>query len=205
MTASFPDAHQLRIEEITPAAATRRASRVREGSETVSLLLPGGEGLSSQVLRVEFNYFTGRIAWRPILVSVALLAIGNIMGTIMLGQSIGKAIKRWLWLGRGGRPPAKHDGVVVNGDRLRAIEPGRSSRAQVLALCGAPQEERQRLAGHEHTLVYRGTVVTTHRRFGLGWLATVSHREVEHHEVVVTLEGERVRDVESRISRSRAQ
>jgi hypothetical protein len=204
MTMSFPDANHLRIEEITPSTATRRASRVREGSETVSLLLPGGEGVSSQLLRVEYNYFTGTIAWRPILVSVALLAIGNIMGTVMLGQSIGKAFKRWLWLGRGGTPPAKHDGIVVTGDTLRAIEPGRSTHAEVLALCGAPQEERQRLAGHEHTLVYRGSVVITHRKFGFGWLATVSHREVEHHEVMIAIENDRVRDVEARVSRARA-
>src|SRR6185503_12435003 len=67
MTVSFPDADHLRIEEIAPSAATRRSSRVRAGSETVALLLPGGDGLSSQVLRVEFNYFSGAFAWRPIL------------------------------------------------------------------------------------------------------------------------------------------
>jgi hypothetical protein len=52
--------------------------------------------------------------------------------------------------------------------------------------------------------VYRGTVLNTHRHFTLGWLATVSHREVEHHEVVVEIEDDRVRDVEWRVGRSRA-
>ncbi|HYE93051.1 MAG TPA: hypothetical protein VEA38_18620 [Terriglobales bacterium] len=203
MTIGFPDAHQLRIEEITPATATRRASRVREGNETVSLLLPGGEGLSSQVLRVEFNYFAGRIAWRPILVSVALLAIGNIMGTIMLGQSIAQLARRWLWLGRGGAPPAKTNGTVIPAETLRTIEPGRSTHADVLRACGPPQEERERLAGHEHTLLYRGDVILTHRRFGFWWLAGVSHRELEHHEVVITLGDDYVRDVESRVSRTK--
>jgi hypothetical protein len=203
MSVNFPDADHLRIEEITPSTATRRGSRVRAGTEAVSLLLPGGDGLSSQVLRVDFNYFSGTIAWRPILVSLALLAIGNIMGTIMLGQSIGSLARRWLWLGRGGTPPARRNGVVVAGDTLRALEPGVSTHADVLSLCGPPQEERRRLAGRQRTLVYRGSVVTTHRRFGMGWLATVSHREIEHHEVVVEIEDERVRDVESRVGRSR--
>jgi hypothetical protein len=54
------------------------------------------------------------------------------------------------------------------------------------------------------TLVYRGTVLLTHRRFGWGWVATVSHREIEHHEVVVEIEDDRVRDVEARVGRSRA-
>jgi hypothetical protein len=46
--------------------------------------------------------------------------------------------------------------------------------------------------------------LTTHRRFGFGWLATVSHRDIEHHEVVVEIEDDRVRDVEWRVGRSRA-
>jgi hypothetical protein len=205
MTISFPDADHLRIEEITPLAATRRGSRVRAGGETVSLLLPGGDGLGSHVMRVEFNYFSGRIAWRPIIVSLVLLALGNVMGTIMLGQSIGSLLRRWFWLGRGGRPPARQSGAVIPSDTLRAIEPGTSTHGDVLRLCGAPQEERQRRGGRERTLVYRGTVLTTHRRFGMGWLATVSHREAEQHEVVVEIEDDRVRDVEARVGRSRAE
>jgi hypothetical protein len=203
MNLTFPDAHQLRIEEISPPGATRRGSRVRAGSETVSLLLPGGDGLSSQVLRVEFNYFTGSIAWRPIIVSLVLLALGNVMGTIMLGQSIGNLVRRWFWLGRG-VPRARHAGAVIAPETLRVIEPGASSYADVVRLCGAPQEERQRRAGRQRTLVYRGTVLTTHCKFGVGWFATVSHREIEHHEVVVEIEDDRVRDVEARVGRARA-
>ena len=205
MTVSFPDADHLRIEEITPSAATRRSSRVRAGSETVSLLLPGGDGLSSQVMRIEFNYFSGVIAWRPILVSLVLLALGNIMGTIMLGQSITSLVRRWFWMGRGGAPPVKRNGIVIPDDTLRGIEPGRSTHADVLRVCGAPQEERSRLAGRRRTLVYRGSALTTHRRFGFGWFATVSHREIEHHEIVIELDGDRVQDIEARVSRSRAE
>jgi hypothetical protein len=203
MTVNFPDADHLRIEEISPPAATRRGSRVRAGTEVVSLLLPGGDGLSSLILRIEFTYFAGTIAWRPILVSLALLALGNIMGTIMLGQSVRNLVKRWLWLGRG-TPPARRSGTVLASDTLRGLRPGVSTHADVLTLCGPPQEERQRLAGRQRTLVYRGSVLTTHRRFGLGWVATVSHREVEHHEVVVEIEDDRVRDVEARVGRARA-
>ena len=204
MIISFPDANHLRIEEISPATATRRGSRVRQGTETVSLLLPGGDGLSSQVLRVEYNYFSGWIAWCPILVSLALLAIGNIMGTIMLGQSIGKIVRRTLWLGRAGAPLAKRNGAVVT-DALSGIELGRSTHDDVVRLCGAPQEERRRLGGRQRTLVYRGSVLTMHPRFAFRWFSTVSRRELEHHEVVIEVEDDRVRDVESRISRSKVE
>jgi hypothetical protein len=205
MTVNFPDADHLRIEEISPPAATRRTSRVRAGNETVALLLPGGDGIASQVLRVEFNYFCGMIAWRPILVSLALLAIGNIMGTVMLGRSVGTLLRRWFWLGRGGTPPARRNGVVMADDTLRSLKPGISIYADVIALCGPPQEERRRFAGRQLTLIYRGTLLTTHRRFGFGWLATVSHRDVEQHEVVVEIEDDRVRDVEWRVGRSRVE
>jgi hypothetical protein len=203
MTLSFPDAEQLRIEHINPAAATRRGSRVRAGAETVSLLLPGGDGLASQVLRVEFYYFSGTIAWRPIIISLVLLALGNVMGTIMLGQSIGSLARRWICLnGRAERP--RPSGAVIAADTLRAIEPGATTQAEVLKLCGPPQEERHRRAGRQRTLVYRGSLLTTHRRFGVGWLAAVNHREVEHHEVIVEIENDRVRDVEMRVTRARA-
>jgi hypothetical protein len=91
--------------------------------------------------------------------------------------------------------------VVLAPETLRAIEPGRSTHDDVVRLCGLPQEERHRRSGRERTLVYRGTVLTTHRKFGVGWLATVSHRELEQHEVVVEIEDDRVRDVEARVGR----
>jgi hypothetical protein len=39
------------------------------------------------------------------------------------------------------------------------------------------------------------------RRFG--WLATVNRWDVEHHEVEIELEGDRVLDVQAQINRSR--
>ena len=68
LIAAFADADHLRIEEITPAGASRRPSRVRAGGETVTLPIAATEG--PQMLKVRFSYFSGRVAWRPILVSV---------------------------------------------------------------------------------------------------------------------------------------
>ncbi len=201
MIINFPDSDHLKIDEITPSSASRRGSRVRAGVESVSMLLPGGDGVSPQVMRVQFNYFSGIIAWRPIIVSLILLALGNVMGTVMLGQSITGVLRRRFSLGGS---QVRQNGLVAGADALRTIEPGRSSVADVLRVCGAPQEERQRLGGGHRTLVYRGTVLNTHRRFALGWFATVSHREIEHHEAVIELEDDRVRDIEWRVGRSRA-
>ncbi len=53
------------------------------------------------------------------------------------------------------------------------------------------------------TLVYRGQRVVPHRRRSFGWLATVSHWDVEHQEVQIDFERDRVQDIHARIRRSR--
>jgi len=90
LLANFADADHLRIEEISPATATRRGSRVRAGSEVVSLTLIPNEGVVPQLLRVNFSYFAGRVAWRPILVSAGLLLLGNLAGVLMFSQQFGE-------------------------------------------------------------------------------------------------------------------
>ena len=60
------------------------------------------------------------------------------------------------------------------------------------------------MVGRQRTLSYRGTVLNIQRRFALGWVSAVRHREIEHHEVVIEVEGDRVRDVEWRVGLSRA-
>jgi hypothetical protein len=202
---SFRDAGQLRIDEVSPSTATRRGSRVRAGTETVSLLLPGGDGLAPQFLRVHFNYFSGRIAWRPIVISLIFLILGNVTGAIMLGQDLTGRLRRRFFVGRPAAGGGRQAGIVLPRETLLAITPGQSTYADVVSLCGPASEERQRLPdARVHSLVDRGSRLTTHRRRSLGWIATISHREVEHHEVAIEIENDRVRDVEWRVGRTRA-
>src|SRR5882672_8225223 len=86
--ASFADSDHLLIDDVEPAAATRRPSRVRAGSEVVTLVLTPVDGIAPQNMKVQFSYFAGRIAWRPILVSLALLLLTNIGGAIMFGREM---------------------------------------------------------------------------------------------------------------------
>ena len=74
----------------------------------------------------------------------------------------------------------------------------------MVALCGRPEEEIEEVgASPRRTLVYRGRRVIPERRLNLGWVATVNGWNAEDHEVVIVLEGGRVRDVSSRIRRTR--
>jgi hypothetical protein len=205
LLANFTDADHLRIEEISPVSATRRGSRVRAGSEIVSLTLAPSEGVVPQVLKVQFNYFSGRIAWRPILVSAALLLLGNLAGVFMFSREFGGILRRRLHIGRAraGNATRQH-GIVLSPDTLAAIRPGQSTYADVVALCGRPEEETEELGSSpRRSLVYRGRRTIPERRLNLGWVATVNGWNAEDHEVVITLEGDQVRDVQSRIRRSR--
>lgn len=86
LIANFADSGHLKIEEIAPAAASRRPSRVRAGAEVVALSLAPAEGITPQALKVQFSYFSGRLNWRPILISGLLLLLGNFTGVLILSK-----------------------------------------------------------------------------------------------------------------------
>jgi hypothetical protein len=204
ITASFDDAEHLRIEELSPPAATRRPSRARAGAEVVALPLSGVEG-SSQTLKVQFSYFTGRIAWRPVLISLLFLVLGNLMGAFMFTQEVTRFVRRRLRFGRSDRPVrAQSGGVVPAPELLDRIVPGVTPHAEIVALCGPPDEDTERRGSPvERTLIYRETRRRPNRTHRLGWVATVRGWEEERHEVEITLEDDCVRDVQTRIRRMR--
>ncbi len=203
LIASFTDAGHLRIEEIGPSAATRRPSRVVAGAETVALPLFATEGIVPQLLKVQFSYFTGRIAWRPILVSALLLLLGNLTGVLIFsGQMSGVFRRRFHVAGRQG--DHRERGIVLPVETLSRITPGATTLDEVQRLCGTPSEDHEHLrpAGRR-TLVYRGTRAVPRRRLSLGRLATVSHWTVEHHEVEIDIVGDRVQDLRWRVRKAR--
>jgi hypothetical protein len=82
--------------------------------------------------------------------------------------------------------------------------PGETTYDEILKLCGPDPEEREQVSPPgRRTLVYRGRRVVPQRRRRLGWLATVHRWDVEHHEVEIELDGDRVRDVQAQVHRSR--
>ncbi len=200
INANFADADRLRIEDISPPAATRRPSRVRAGTETVTLPLNAAEGNVAQALKVQFTYHSGRIAWRPILVSLLFLVLGNLMGAFMFTQEVTRFFRRRLHLGRGDDRPEG----ATRPEALERIVPGTTTREEVLALCGPADEEHESVApGARRTLIYRDTRRVPQRRFTVGPIATVSHWVEERREVEIACDGERVSDVQTRVRRAR--
>jgi hypothetical protein len=206
VVASFSDADHLRIEEIGPASATRRPSRLRAGSEIVTMPLQPSEGVAPQLLKVQFSYFSGMIAWRPIVVSALLLALGNLAGFILLSRDVGQFVRARLHLGRRSEPEfARPAGGALPRSVADVIVPGTTTEADLLRLCGRPDEEGHRRGpGPRRTLVYRAVRRLPQPRLALGPLATIHHWDEEQHELEVELDGDRVTAVQSRVRRSRA-
>jgi hypothetical protein len=204
VVANFSDAAHLRIEEIGPASATRRPSRLRADSEIVTMPLAPSEGVTPQLLKVQFSYFTGAIAWRPILVSLVLLALGNLAGFILLSRDVSGFLRARLHVRRRDEPEfARTVGGALPPTLAERIVPGSTTEAEVRALCGRPDEEGHRRApGLRRTLIYRGARRLPRPRLALGRLTTVSSWEEEQHELEIELDGDRVSAVQSRVRRS---
>jgi hypothetical protein len=201
---NFSNAAHLKVEELIPATATRSLSETRADTETFRLPLVASEGLAPQQLKIRFAYFSGRLPWRPILISALLLGLGNLTGPLFLalGRRLVRTFRTRIHVGRsaeGGR----QSGTIPPRDALERVRPGVTTYDDVLRLFGPQAEEHERLPSSEtRTLVYRGQRVVPHRRRSFGWFATVSHWDVEDHEVQIDFERDRVRDIQARIRRS---
>lgn len=198
---NFPDAEHLRIEAIEPSGAARAGSRLRAGAETVSLPLNTVDA-APQTLRVQYAYYRGVFAWRPVLISLGVLILGNLTGLLMIGGRVSSLVRARLRVSRGRPGP---DGAPLTPEGLAQIRPGESSYDDVVRACGPPDEQHHRVAdGARRTLVYRATRRRPERGLTVGWLATVRHWDIERYEVDVELVGDRVRDVVVHARRSRA-
>jgi len=203
---NFADADHLKIHEVYPGSSQRRSSETRRATEIVSAYLDPSEGLRPQVLSVQFGYFTGWKAWSPLLFATAFFVLGNLAGPLvtMLVKTVGARLQGRIQFGPGAAPGQRETGTIVPREALARISPGETTHAEVLRLCGPDPEERERMSAPGHrTLVYRGRRVVPHRQRRFGWLATVNRWDVEHHEVEIELEGDRVLDVQAQVNRTR--
>ena len=177
--ANFGDSDHLKIEEISPGTAVRRQSRVRAGGEVVALTLLPSQDITTQSLRVQFHYFTGRINWRPIVVSAVILLVTNFAGVLMLSTDVSRRIRRRRRARRRfAMAAAAPNGGVPSREALATLIPAGTRYDEVVARFGRPDEEHERVTPPgRRTLLYRGTNGT------------------EHHEVAIELYDDRVREV----------
>jgi hypothetical protein len=179
--ANFSDSDHLLIDDIEPASATRRPSRLRAGNEIVALVLTPVDGITPQNLTVKFSYFAGRIAWRPILVSAALLLLGNVAGAIMFGREMFGVV-------RSRRTARKAAGRLrtewLAGDPQAVTLVGAATYEDILARWGPPDEDRERLSTPgRRTIVYK------------------ARRNGQAHEVEIEITDGRVTEIERRVFR----
>ena len=205
LTINFGESNHLKIDEVVPATANRHMSETRENTEVFSIPLLAADGIVPQTLKVQFVYFRGRLPWRPILLSALLLGLGNLTGPIVgnLLRKAARTLRSRVHVGRG-EAPERARGQVPSPEVLARIRPGETTHQDVIELVGAEPEEEQRLpSGEIRAVIYRGQRLVPHRGRRFGWLATVTHWEMEEQEVQIDFERERVRDIQVRIRRTR--
>ncbi len=78
------DADHLKIYEFYPGSARRRLSETLDSTEEITLFLDSSEGISPQVLTVQFGYFRGLRSWAPVLIPIAFFALGNLAMPIFM-------------------------------------------------------------------------------------------------------------------------
>ena len=179
--ATFSDSDHLLIDGFEPPAATRRPSLIRTGNEVVSLTLAPVDGIAPQNLQVQFSYFAGQIAWRPIVVSAVLLLLANVGGTVMFGREMFGVIRA--------RRRAR-----VAAERFRAE--WRAGDAQAMALVGA--------ATYEDIVARWGTPDEDHERLSAPGRRSMVYRAQNNgqaHEVEIEITDGRVSEIERRVYR----
>lgn len=208
LVANFAGADRLAVDQLFPPAARREPSPARATTDVVSLFLTPAEGVSPQVLRVEFGYYSRLQSWGPVLIPALFFALGNAAGALArgLGDRLYRGLSGRLQLGRQRASASGLDtGTILPRDRLAQIVPGETTYDEVLRLGGAEMEEREDFAmPQRRTLVYRGRRDVPHRRWAWSWLAAVSHWDVERHEVEIVVENGIVQNIQVRVDRARA-
>jgi len=204
LTLNLADADHLRIDQLTPSTATRQPSESRRNTEQVSIPILGGEGITPQVVRVSYTYFSGSFEWRPVAISLLFLLVGNLTGPVVVPivKRTGRALLAKVHVGA---EPARQKGVILDAATIAKLRPGESTYDDVLKAFGTDYEEHERKHGDDsqRTLRYRGQRLVPQRSWKVGNLSRVRRWDLEMHEVDVELENERVADVQARISRSK--
>ena len=183
LIANFGDSDHLKIEEITPATAVRRQSRVRAGGEVVALTLIPSQDTTAQSLRVQFHYFSGRINWRPVVISALILLVTNFAGVLMFSTDMSRRIKRRRRARRRFAAVATAVADATNGnvpsrETLITLVSVGTPYDEVVARFGRPDEEHERVTPPgRRTMIYRST------------------NDGEQHEVAIELRDNRVAEV----------
>jgi hypothetical protein len=199
LVVNFAHSDRLKIDQVFPPTSIRRISEKLESTEVVSLFLDKSDGITPQHVAVQFGYFSSVQAWALVLVPALFLVLGQAMGPL-IGRSAlraGRFLFARVRVGGWNTPPRQREtGRIVPREALEKLVPGRTTRQDVVRLCGAPSEEHEEFAAPtRQTLVYRGRRLVPSGRRIFGWLSAVRHWEVERQEVKIVLDHDVVADV----------
>ena len=197
----FTNSDHLRIEQVYPPTSMRRLSESLESTEVVSLFMGSADGITPQHITVQFGYFSRLQGLMIVLIPLLLLAAGPAIERAMPGLLAWMRAR--LHLGASGASPRAR-GVMLAPETLDRIVPGKTSREDVLRLCGREvEEEERRDQPDRRVLIYRGWRAVPETRRRMKWVATVEAWEIFAQEARIEIERDVVKDVQVGIRRSR--
>ena len=201
LVVNFANSDRLKIEQVFPPTSIRRISETLESTEVVSLFLDKSDGITPQHVAVQFGYFSAVQAWALVLVPAFFFIIGQAMGPLIGRSAVqaGSFLAARLRVGGWNAGPGRREaGRIVPRDTLEKLVPGRTTREEVLRLCGDPTEAHEEFATPgRQVLLYRGRRLVPSARRIFGWLSAVRHWQVERQEVKITVDHDLVSDVQA--------
>jgi hypothetical protein len=201
LVVNFANSDRLKIDQVFPPTSIRRISETLESTEVVSLFLDKSDGITPQQVAVQFGYFSAVQAWALVLVPAFFFMVGQAMGPL-IGRSavhVGGLLAARLRVGGWHAGPGRREtGQIVPRETLAKLVPGRTTRAEILRLCGDPTEAHEEYATPgRQVFVYRGRRLVPSARRIFAWLSAVRHWQVERQEVKITLDQDLVSDVQA--------
>jgi hypothetical protein len=201
LVVNFTNSDRLKIDQVFPPTSIRRISENLESTEVVSLFLDKSDGITPQNVSVQFGYFSSVQAWALVLVPAMFFILGQAMGPLIGRTAVRAGTFLFARVRVGGwntSPRQRETGRILPREVLAKLVPGRSTRQDVIELCGAPSEQHEEFAAPgRQILVYRGRRLVPSARRIFGWFSAVHHWEVERQEVKITLDHDMVGDVQA--------
>ena len=146
---NFTDAGHVKIDSVTPPTTRRHLSETLDSTEVVSLFLDRSEGITPQVLTVQFGYFSGWRSWAPVIIPAwpsSSWATWPRPLLRFLGAWTARSLRAHFLIAR--RPQRAPRPGYRGGDLARdlaRIVPGQTTQDEVLRLLGPETEVAERL------------------------------------------------------------
>jgi len=137
-----------------------------------------------QVLKVNYAYYRGVFSWRPVLISIGLLILGNLAGLWMISGECAGFVRS----NATARGPEHAEREGPSRRAARGDQTGQSTYDDVAAAVRAAGRGASRVAAAERRTSFTRDAPPAGAPLSVGWLTAVRHWDIERYEVEIELD-----------------